>query len=64
MMHVCYAHQETPTDLEKYLKQGESIKKAFELVAEHGYKTVNRFAAMLEGQMVRVCATVYEPLRA
>ena len=49
MMHVCSAHQETPTDLEKYLKQGESIKKAFELVSEHGFKTVNRFAALLEG---------------
>ena len=49
MMHVCYAHQENPTNLENFLKQGESIKKAFELASEHGFKTVNRFAALLEG---------------
>ena len=48
MMHVCSAHQETPTDLEKFLKQGESIKQAFELVSEHGFKTVNRFALCLK----------------
>ena len=49
MMHVCYAHQENATNLEKYVQQGETIKKAFELVAEHGSKTVNRFSALLEG---------------
>jgi len=42
------SHQDK-ADFKPYLKQGESIKKACELVAEHGAKQLNRYKAMIEG---------------
>jgi len=42
-------YQDTPGDLKDFVSQGESIKQAFALVAEHGVKTLNRYKTMMEG---------------
>ena len=48
-MQQCSSSHQDKADFKPYLKQGESIKKACELVAEHGAKQLNRYKAMIEG---------------
>ena len=44
-----YSPKDGATDLKKYVTECGAIKKAFELVAEHGPKQLNRYKTLIEG---------------
>lgn len=44
-----YSPKDGATDLKKYVTECDAIKKAFELVAEHGPKQLNRYKTLIEG---------------